>query len=109
MFCPISQTCGTYPSEKLEDDDPNVVHVGHIPFFASRAGNQRRDYKSSVYKVTDPDDSEKVIPLRTVENQESVHYSFFFNFNSFMSIMSKGNLTRNYLHSQLSKSRLIIN
>ena len=37
------------------DVDENIVHVGHIPFKASRAGNIDRDYKNSVYKVTDPE------------------------------------------------------
>lgn len=44
-FCP----------ESFTDADKNIVFVGHIPFKASRAGNINRDYKNSVYKVTDPD------------------------------------------------------
>ena len=43
-FCPGSFT----------DVDESIVHVGHIHFKASRAGTIDRDYKNSVYKVTDP-------------------------------------------------------
>jgi len=49
--------------DSFTDVDENIVHVGHIPFKASRAGNIDRDYKNSVYKVTDP----KTLEVRRID------------------------------------------
>jgi hypothetical protein len=43
------------PSTLTEDDPDHFKHIGFIPFRANRAGNVARDYKSSVYEVTNPD------------------------------------------------------
>ena len=39
-------------------DVDNISFVGDIEFTATRAGKVKRDYKSSVYKVNNPDTEE---------------------------------------------------
>ena len=54
----IVSPCSCYCPGSFTDVDENIVFDGHIPYKATRAGNIDRDYKSSVYKVTDPDTNE---------------------------------------------------
>ncbi|KAI0216162.1 Stimulator of interferon genes protein [Lamellibrachia satsuma] len=54
----IVSPCSCYCPGSFTDVDENIVFDGHIPYKATRAGNIDRDYKSSVYRVTDPDTNE---------------------------------------------------
>jgi hypothetical protein len=56
LLLPRSCFC---PSTLAEECPTHIAHVGFIPFRANRAGNVARDYKSSVYEVTNPDNHEE--------------------------------------------------